>query len=174
MKEIWKEIKGYRGRYQVSNLGTVRSMPASMTCRKKILKPHKSGKGYLSCGLSKDGIRKSFYIHRLVAEYFITNYDDKPQVNHIDGNKLNNCASNLEWCTPKENIQHSVRTGLSPLGKNHHSNKAIHQFTMEMEFVAEYYSIRQASNATGIYYCGISLCLSGKYKHSGGYIWKYK
>lgn len=107
-KEIWKDIKGYEGLYQVSNIGRIKSFKRN----ESIMQPNDNGKGYLQVGLTKNGKRSYFKIHRLVAEVFIPNPDNKPEVNHIDGNKKNNTVENLEWCTTKENCQHRQKTGL--------------------------------------------------------------
>ena len=113
MKEIWKDIKGYEGIYQVSNIGKIISLPRNGTIlKKKKLKNILNNRGYLCVNLSKNNIQKKNAIHRLVAETFIPNPDNLSQVNHKDGNKQNNCVENLEWCTCKENIQHARKTGL--------------------------------------------------------------
>ena len=96
--EIWKDIKGYEGLYQISNLGNVKSLK-----NKIYLKPSIHKKGYLHCGLSKKGKRKQCFIHRLVAETFIDNPYKLPCVNHKDCNPKNNKIENLEWCTYKDN-----------------------------------------------------------------------
>ena len=119
--ELWKNIEGYEGRYQVSNIGNVRSMWIDRSCRNakhemRISKFHRAhimhqtdnGHGYLIVGLTKDGKRKNYYVHRLVAGAFIENPFNYEVVNHIDYNKKNNNATNLEWCEQKENIKHSV------------------------------------------------------------------
>lgn len=99
--EIWKDIKSYEGLYRVSNKGRISNF-------KRILTPTDNGKGYLIIGLCKDGKRNNFYIHRLVAEAFIDNPENKPVVNHKDYNRANNNVNNLEWITQKDNINHSV------------------------------------------------------------------
>ncbi len=113
MQEIWKDIKNYEGKYQVSNFGNVKSLERYDRCNRhineKILVPRKHTGGYLRVQLS----RKDFYIHRLVAETFIPNPENKLQVNHIDGDKTNNRSNNLEWCTALENNLHAITTGLS-------------------------------------------------------------
>lgn len=120
MQEIFKDIKGYEGLYQVSNLGRVRSLDKveRLKCRwgfettrpkkGRILTPRKHTNGYLRVGLKE----KDFFIHRLVAEAFIHKLKDKPEVNHIDGNKQNNRVDNLEWCNRQENNKHAFRIGL--------------------------------------------------------------
>ena len=97
MKEVWKDIQDYEGFYQVSNLGRIKSLGNSKTRKEKILKPiyHKQ---YYQITLSKNNIRIQYRVHRLVAEAFIPNPDNLPQVNHKDENKLNNYVDNLEWC----------------------------------------------------------------------------
>jgi hypothetical protein len=110
--EIFKDIKGYEGIYQISNLGNVKSYKKN---RVKIRIPTKNTNGYLCLGLRKNNKRKMYLIHRLISEYFIENKNNKPYINHIDGNKLNNNINNLEWCTQKENVNHSWKIGLSKI-----------------------------------------------------------
>ncbi len=112
-KEIWKDIDGYESVYQISNLGRVRSLrDCNQKPREKILSPYKSHNGYLQINLVRREKKSTFKLHRLVAQAFIPNPENKPEVNHIDGNKSNNHISNLEWCTHSENMQHAVKSGL--------------------------------------------------------------
>lgn len=116
MTEEWRDIKGYEGSYQVSNLGRVRSLdryiPSRGYYRKgRIIQPF-DNKEYNNTNLNLDRKTKTFCTHRLVAEVFIPNPDNKPCINHIDGNKRNNVVSNLEWVTHKENTQHAIKLGL--------------------------------------------------------------
>lgn len=117
MLEIWKDIKGYEGLYQVSNLGRIKSLERTIevktkhsTCRtikERILKPEKcKSTQYLYVNLNKFGNVKHCTVHRLVAEAFIPNPDNLPQINHLDENRSNNCADNLEWCTNKHNCNY--------------------------------------------------------------------
>lgn len=111
MEEIWKDIKGYEGLYQISNLGRVKSLKRMIKKRKceEITKiPSITNKGYYRLPLCKYGKIKYFHIHRLVAETFIPNLENKPTVDHIDRNKLNNVVSNLRWATYNEQIKNRV------------------------------------------------------------------
>ena len=103
--EEWKDIQGYEGRYQVSNLGRIKS---SYKGSWNILKPIDNGQGYKHIKLFKDGERKHYYIHRLVAQAFIDNPNNYPEVNHIDENKANNCMENLEWCGREYNLSYNL------------------------------------------------------------------
>lgn len=111
MDEVWKDIKAYEGLYQVSNLGRVRCLKGKS---ERILKQRKDRNGYIKIHLSKHGKRKYTTLHRLIAQAFIPNPENKPQVNHIDGTKHNNCLDNLEWVTQKENMQHAEINNLIP------------------------------------------------------------
>lgn len=116
MKEIWKDIKGYEGLYQVSNFGRIKSLErvaksnkfgGVRTIKEAILHPTDNGNGYKIVGLRKAGRRKNCYIHRLVALAFIPNPNNLKYINHIDYDRENNKVSNLEWCTQKENVNYS-------------------------------------------------------------------
>lgn len=129
---IWKSVKGYEGIYEVSNSGYVRSLDHYPIGRNgngiqkgRILKTSVSSKGYLQCSLSLEKKRFHTGVHRLVAIAFIENPNNLPQVNHKDGNKLNNNDWNLEWCTNSENQIHAVENGLIEhnYGQKHHMAK---------------------------------------------------
>lgn len=110
-EELWKDISGYEGTYQVSNMGRVRRLTFvnNMVQKDKIhvVNPTDNGRGYLVIGLKIDGKRKNKYVHRLVAEAFCENTDGKKYVNHKDHDKHNNMSCNLEWCTQQENVRYS-------------------------------------------------------------------
>ena len=120
--EEWRDIPGYEGLYQVSNLGRIRSLidkkydlnekVVKIINREKMLKQNLTKKGYCNVKLYKNGKGETYKIHRLVAETFIPNPENKPQVNHIDGNKQNNCVSNLEWNTNEENFNNAIKINL--------------------------------------------------------------
>lgn len=156
MKEIWKEIKGYEGYYQVSNKGQIRSVQRVITLitrdgkdrpsvfKGKILKQTDETKNRHNwlprkfVQLSKDGIRKRYYVHRLVAETFIPNPQSLPEVNHKDGDPFNNNSYNLEWVTKKENINHAFENKLikteKPVAKiSLETNEVLETFKSESE-----------------------------------------
>lgn len=105
----WRDIKDFEGLYQVNAKGEIRSLQGK---EPKILKPYKNNKGYLRVDLRKNNERYPKKVHRLVAEAFILNPDNKPQVNHINGDKTDNRYFNLEWVNNRENIKHAINTGL--------------------------------------------------------------
>lgn len=189
--EIWKDIKGYEGLYQVSNLGRVKGLLKKCRGRSRsnkefirispeiILKPHLKNNCYPRVCLYKNNERIDLNIHRLAAEAFIPNPENKPCVNHKDGNKQNNCVVNLEWCTHRENKIHSIKVlglGHSRKGKsNDWVNKPVLKYDLEGNFIAEYLNIKEASLSIGKQYTtGIGQCANGYFKTSHGFIWKFK
>jgi Tol biopolymer transport system component len=119
--EVWKDIKNYEGLYQVSNFGNVKSLDrivnkpsgVSYIRKGKICKQSKSNLGYMTIGFTVNNQKINKYVHRLVAEAFITNTSNYPQVNHIDCDKTNNRINNLEWCTNSQNHIHASKNGLN-------------------------------------------------------------
>ena len=176
-KEIWKDIKGYEGSYQVSNLGSVKSLnrfdSAGHKLKGKILKACINFDGYHQVILCNGRI-KTFTSHRLIASAFIPNPENKPEVNHKKGIKLDNRASELEWCTRSENMQHAYDIGLKYKEKKCCINKAILQYDKNEIFIAEYISQLEAKRKTGISNKNISLACNGYKKTAGGFIWKFK
>ncbi len=141
MEEIWKPVVGYEGMYEVSNLGRVKSLNrtvknnGSLVLRKeRILKPAVSSGWYFTIVLNNgDKLKKkTTRIHRLVATAFIKNELNKPCVNHIDNNPLNNNVSNLEWCTFKENIKHASKQGRMNRGENNGFSKLTEKQVLEI------------------------------------------
>lgn len=159
-KEIWKDIIGYEGRYMISNKGQVKSLPRkvnrnnSVQITKEIIKKLRINKsGYNTAYLAIIKSYRHFMVHRLVAIAFIPNKENKPFINHIDGNKLNNHVDNLEWCTSSENIKHAYKNGLmSQKGENHASNKLnnkqvldIFKSTQSSRLLSKKYGVNQNS-----------------------------
>ena len=169
--EQWKDIKGYEGRYQVSNLGRVKSLPKKMgngvgyMTDTKILHPSTNHNGYCIVNLCKNRVCTFKQVHRLVAEAFIVNTDKKAQVNHINGLKTDNRVENLEWCTQSENQLHRHRVlSHKPYGKP----------VICIEKNETYSSTREAARQFGIDCSAIGKCCRGRRKTAGGYHWKYK
>ena len=129
--EIWKDIEGYEGLYQVSNLGNVKSLnrlikhnrSGFLKLKSKIIKPCTTKTGYVVFHLYKNSKQTHKTAHRLVAECFLENIFSKEDINHIDGNKLNNNILNLEWNTRSENLKHAYNTGLKERGEKHYNSK---------------------------------------------------
>ena len=172
--EEWKPIPGYEGLYEVSNYGRVRSFKWSS--KGKILSPGNTGKdgsGYCFVNLYKDGkAKKHCTIHRLVAEAFIPNPSNFPQVNHMDECKKNNYFENLEWCSSAYNNSYGTRTRRMA-EKN---SKPVVQLDKKGNFISEFESLREASRRTGIADENICRCCNhkpGRYS-AGGFIWIYK
>ena len=182
--EVWKDIEGYEGIYQVSNLGRVRSLDRICIMKNGRKRLHKGRimaffvghDGYLIVKLCAKSSKVSYRVHRLVANAFIHNPDNLPLVNHKDENKTNNVASNLEWCTQKYNVNYGTTIArLSASHRNHPKlSKPIEQYTMDGHFVTSYPSSKEAQRQTGIHAVDIALCCRGIYSQSGGYHWKYK
>lgn len=171
-KEIWKDIKDYEGIYKISNTGKIWS------CKRKIEMKQKLSKGYLLIGLYKEGIQKTFSVHRLVSKAFIENPLDKKEVNHIDENKINNKASNLEWCTSKENANHGTRNKRISEWVLNNGNLTIKSVAMLDKqtgvVLAEFETINDAYRHLGKNINGnISSVCKGKYNSIYGYKWKY-
>ena len=165
MKEVWKDIEGYEGRYQVSNLGRVKRVTTG-----RILKSGKHTCGYLIVRLSKNGIVSNKKIHRLVAQAFIPNLDNKSQVNHIDENKTNNLASNLEWMTAKENLNYGTRTDRSSKTRS----IAIIATNIKTGESTEFYGVSECARQLGLHQSNITSVLKGRLKQTSGYTFKYK
>ena len=173
MQEIWKDVIGFEGGYQVSNFGNVKSLSRVVPCKggtrktsERLCNPSYDKDGYRFVSLSFNGKRKNSRLHRIVAEAFIPNTNNLPQVNHKDGNKNNNCSENLEWCTSQENIVHSLRTGLKKI----HS---VNQFSLDGVLIKKWDTITKASIELGIKRKHIERCLFGGSKTCHGYIFSY-
>ncbi len=179
VKEIWKDIKNYEEKYQISNLGNIKSMNYDKTKREKLLKPNISNRGYKYINLCKNGKATKKYIHRLVAETFIPNFNNYPVVNHKDNNTLNNNANNLEWCTQSYNVKYAYKCGRKgfwsgKFGGEHCLSRAVIQYDLKENFIKEWDCMGDVERQLGIRVCNISTCCIGKQKTAGGFKWKYK
>lgn len=184
--EIWRDINGYIGFYQVSSFGNVRSLDRYITktnvhgceysilIKSKILKQKKAKNGYLSVMLyDKNHNRKTILVHRLVASAFISNDMDCPQINHIDGDKTNNNVENLEWCTASYNSKHAFQNGLAS-SNSYVLNKKVFQIDKHTNQIINIFdSISDAARKCNLHNQLISFVCSHKRKTSGGFIWEY-
>jgi len=159
--EEWIGINGFSGRYLISSHGRIKSLRDN-----RIMKPLKTTTGYYQIQFSENGIRSQFRIHRLVADAFISNPNNKPEINHKDGNKLNNAASNLEWCTKSENAKHAYDSGLN--GRM----RPIVCLNLNGDVVKKYKSAREAEE-DGYANQLIAKCCLGQRKSHKDKIWKY-
>lgn len=181
--EIWKDIEGYEGYYQVSNFGRVKILDRYLVKKSRYggtyrqlykgcyMKIQINKKGYTYVILSKGDVPRTHYIHRLVAKAFVPGYHEGLAVNHIDENKENNVPSNLEWVSYKKNNSHGTR--LERIAAKH--RKPVIQMTIDGEIVKRYDSAAQASKITGIRFGNISSACYGRYgcKTAGGYRWRF-
>lgn len=176
--EIWKDIKGYEGFYQISNLGRVRSLDRYVNCligikalrKGKILTQNYNNKGYKRVSLCKNGKHKNFQVHRLVAEAFIPNPDHLPCINHKDEDKTNNHVDNLEWCS----VEYNSNYGTAIERRSEKRKVPILQYDNQGNFIREWNSASDAYRELGIYQQDISRCCKGIRKSACGYIWIYK
>ena len=178
MEIEWKEVAGYEGLYEVSNTGKVRTIGHftrghRIPPRELKVKTHKSQR-YARARLYKDGISKDLAVHRLVAAAFVQNPHNKPQVNHIDGDRTNNNASNLEWCTQAENNRHAIDNGLqNPYIAIEATKKPVLQIDLEGNIVKKWDSLTDAARTLRLQVSNISHCCSGRIKTTGGFKWAY-
>ena len=176
-KEVWRDVKGYEGLYQVSDQGRVKSLKRKFIdkigreryVKECILKSVIDRYGYLLVSLYAGGKQKRHTVHRLVCEAFHENLDNKPQVNHINEIKTDNRASNLEWATARENSNFGTRN--ARLGKA--QSKPVAQYAQDGELIKVWPSTMEVERQAGFSNGNISQAANGKYKHAYGFIWKY-
>lgn len=172
-EERWEDIEGYEQLYQVSTKGNVRRLYAHHT---RLLNPYKNRNGYLVVTLTKDGERKYFLVHRLVAKAFIPNPRNVAVVNHRDESTDNNCVENLEWVTQKENVNYgTARERLKASLKEHYKDHPYHNCKPVrcVESGKIYLSAVQAAKELNLNRKQISACLTGRHLSTGGYHWEY-
>jgi len=185
--EIWKDIEGYEGLYQVSDIGRVKSLDWIVDSHEIVTQYLKKGKilslclttnGYYNIGLYKDGKRKHISVHRLVAKEFIPNPLNLPEVNHKWGNKIDNRATELEWTTKKENMLHSYKTlhRINPnkgkFGKESSNAKPVLQCDLNGNIIREWESAKSASRIGKFNSGEISNVCRGHSKQHKGFIWR--
>lgn len=161
--EEWKDIEGYEGIYQVSNEGRVKSLKFG---KEKLMKPIFDGSGYMMIELLKNGVANKRKVHKLVAEAFITNPNEYTIVHHIDHNKTNNIAENLEWMSKEKH------DGLHNVEKTEKLSKVVYQYTLNGELVKIWNSTRECGR-NGFNEGNVASCCRGERKTHKGYIWKY-
>ena len=190
MKEIWKDIKGYEGLYQVSNLGNVKKIKnKKYNINKKEVEEKEINK-YISIGkhklgyknvklTDKNGIRKNLFLHRIIAEAFVENPNNFNIINHKDGDKSNNNINNLEWTTQKDNVNHAWKNGLCENvrkvcainGKR--KSKKIIQKNKNGEVIKVWNSAMDIERELGIIHNNITFCCKHHNRTAGGFIWEY-
>lgn len=183
--EVWKDIRGYNGLFQISNLGNVKRKQKTYFCgnnTKRVLEERliigEQVKGYRRVALWNNKKYKRVFVHRLVAQAFIPNPDDKPEIDHIDGNPLNNKVDNLRWCNHTENLNNPItlkRKSIAAMG-NHMTGRfgALHHNSKKVKCIetnSVYGGIAEAERQTGIGH--ISMVCRGARKTAGGYHWQY-
>ena len=161
IEEVWKPIAEYEGLYEISNLGNCRRVGSDHN-----LSPHLNSAGYIRYSLSKNGKHKYKFAHRLEAEAFIPNTENKKQVNHIDGNKTNNLITNLEWCNQSENVKQQYKDGKI----SRKINGKI--FCVEKNQIFD--TVEEASKALGVHRRSIYNVLNGPIKKTNNYTLVYK
>ena len=175
--EEWRDVAGYEGLYQVSSEGRVKSLERKIPHwrggeriqKERILKTHIDRDGYLKLNLHAGGKPKNLKVHRLVCQAFHENPDNKPQVNHINEDKTDNRARNLEWCTMRENVNHGTAKERSAKARS----KPVGQYTLDGELVKIWASTVEVERQTGFRHGNICKAANGKIKQVYGFRWKY-
>lgn len=181
--EVWKDVVGYEGLYQVSNMGRIKSLKYKRRNIPHITNYKPNQFGYIRVQLTKNGERKGMHVHRLVYEAFVGKVpkwiatakgDERMEINHKDENKSNNCVWNLELITAKENVNYG--TGIARRSKtqtNKRNSKKVYQYTTCGELVKIWPSTMEC-NRNGFYFSNVAACCVGRRKHYKGFLWSYE
>ena len=176
--EIWKPVKGYENCYEVSDAGRIRSLDRTIVFKDgrkrkfygQILNTQSTNNsGYITVGLHDTGSAKTVLLHRVVAEAFIDNPNGYEEVNHIDQNKFNNSASNLEWCTHKENVNHGDEIERGAIKQR----KSFRQLDMDGNLIRVWNGFKKMQRETGFERKSVYECCIGKRESYKGYRWEY-
>jgi hypothetical protein len=187
--EVWKPIIGYENFYEISNTGKVRSLNYLGHHITKTLKVSLDSKGYYHLNLYKNGKSKTVLLHRLIAQAFIPNRENKPHIDHINTIRTDNRIENLRWCTRIENQNNpitrakqrnssftsilKINASKINLSKSNNRSKIINQYSLNKEYIKSYPSLKIASKENNIPMSSICCCCRGIMKHAGNYIWSY-
>ena len=182
MREEWRPLRNYEGLYEVSNMGRVKSVERTArngrgyrTVVERILKPGKNSKGYLYVHLCKDGKIKKYYVHRLVATAFLENQEGYTEVNHINEDKSDNRADNLEFCSKSYNNNYGTRNKriAEKLRNDPKRSKPVIAIDKRTGLILKFVSAMEAERETGISNSNIIQCCKGKRNSCGGFYWMY-
>ena len=179
--EEWRPIVGYEGKYEVSNMGNVKSLERTVwdnrgyykTIQERIMKLGKNIDGYLQVGLYRERKRKFYLVHRLVATAFCENPHGYTEVNHIDEDKTNNCAENLEYCSRSYNLTYNDRAKKAGKKAGKKRSKPVIGIDKVTGLIVEFLSAKEAESHTGIAQSHICACCKGKQKSAGNFYWYY-
>lgn len=169
-EETWKDIRGFEGHYQISDKGRIKSIIRKNRLSERILSPYMTKRGYLQVKLCIRGTTFPLSIHRAVAECFIPNPNNLPQINHKDENKKNNNVENLEWCTNTYNNMY----GTVKERRTFTCSKGVLQKDLDEKVVGDFKSLNEAVKCTGYTKSSIAKCCRGESETYKGFIWKYK
>ena len=177
--EVWKDVPNYEGIYKASNFGRIKMVKRTLTDslgkkinkKEHILKP-RTGNRYYMIALYKNGKREDLLLHRVIAQTFIPNPENKPFVNHKDENCFNNCSDNLMWCTQKENMNWGTIN--ERMSKNSKSKRKVNQYDMDGNFIKQWDCMTDFYKSKGLKLkTGIIECCKGRRQSHMGYKWKY-